>query len=246
MGIAHGLCQARGWQDAGLPQVQIAVNMSVQQFRLSGIVNVVKRALQETGLAPEWLELELTESLILENADRIIQVMHDLKALGVSLSLDDFGTGYSSLAYLQRFPIDRIKIDKSFIRDVAIKTESAALVRAIVAMAHSLGLSTIAEGVENDSQLGYLRKQFCHEMQGFFYSAVRYPKTSCCSCCAMIASWIWKKTSTPRALPCWWWTMTPIRSARSTAACAVMAGKCWKPAAPRRHWTSWPRARWAW
>ncbi|KPC52628.1 EAL domain-containing protein [Amantichitinum ursilacus] len=162
--------KARGWQDAGLPQVQIAVNMSVQQFRLSGIVNVVKRALQDTGLAPEWLELELTESLILENADRIIQVMHDLKALGVSLSLDDFGTGYSSLAYLQRFPIDRIKIDKSFIRDVAIKTESAALVRAIVAMAHSLGLSTIAEGVENDSQLGYLRKQFCHEMQGFLFS----------------------------------------------------------------------------
>jgi ActR/RegA family two-component response regulator len=130
----------------------------------------VRGALDDAGLAPEFLELELTESLILENVEQTIQAMHELKQLGVSLSLDDFGTGYSSLSYLRRYPVDRIKIDQSFIRDMVVHAGSAALVRSILAMAHNLGLETIAEGVETTEQFEYLRKQPCDEMQGFLFS----------------------------------------------------------------------------
>ncbi|WP_420473571.1 EAL domain-containing protein [Noviherbaspirillum sp. ST9] len=162
--------QAREWQELGLPAIRMAVNLSAQQFRLADLVTSVAQALGDAGLAPEALELELTESLILENAEQTIQVMHDLKKLGVSLSLDDFGTGYSSLSYLRRYPVDRIKIDQSFVRDIMEHSSSAALVRSILSMAHNLGLATIAEGVETPAQLGYLRKQVCQEMQGFLFS----------------------------------------------------------------------------
>ena len=167
--------QAKAWQDAGHPPLRMAVNFSAQQFRLANLVETVRTALEDSALAPEFLELELTESLILESVEQTIQMMHELKALGVSLSLDDFGTGYSSLSYLRRYPVDRIKIDQSFICDITRYPSSAALVRSILAMATNLGLQTIAEGVETAGQLGYLRKQACAEMQGFLFSRAVSP-----------------------------------------------------------------------
>lgn len=162
--------QAKLWQQQGIEPLRMAVNLSAQQFRRAGLVETVKRALREADLAAEYLELELTESLILENAEQTIQTMHELKRLGISLSLDDFGTGYSSLSYLRRYPVDRIKIDQSFIREMTEHANSAALVRSILAMAYNLGLNTIAEGVETEGQFGYLRKQLCQEMQGYLFS----------------------------------------------------------------------------
>ena len=162
--------QAREWQDNGLEPIRIAVNLSAQQFRHAGLVETVRKSLHDFALDAECLELELTESLILENAEQTIQIMHQLKKLGLSLSLDDFGTGYSSLSYLGQYPVDRIKIDQSFIREVAARAASATLVRSILAMAFNLGLGTTAEGVETEDQLGYLRKNFCQEMQGYLFS----------------------------------------------------------------------------
>ncbi|HZW23106.1 EAL domain-containing protein [Noviherbaspirillum sp.] len=162
--------QARAWQEMGLPPLRMGVNLSALQFRLAQLASIVRGALDEAGLAPEYLELELTESLILENVEQTIQAMHELKQLGVRLSLDDFGTGYSSLSYLRRYPVDRIKIDQSFIRDMLLHAGSAALVRSILAMAYNLGLETIAEGVETIEQFEYLRRQPCDEMQGFLFS----------------------------------------------------------------------------
>jgi len=162
--------QSRAWQDAGLPPLRMAINLSAQQFWAGDLVEKVKSALDDSGLAAEWLELELTESLILEDAERIIATMHKLKALGISLSLDDFGTGFSSLSYLRRFPIDRIKIDQSFVRDITTHTDAAALARTILSMAQNLGMATIAEGVELAGQMDYLRQYACDEMQGFLFS----------------------------------------------------------------------------
>ncbi len=162
--------QNKAWQDMGLPPVRVAVNLSAQQMRRADMVQVVEQALRDSGLAPEWLELELTESMILEDATATIRTMRDLKALGIYLSLDDFGTGYSSLAYLQRFPVDRIKIDKSFINDVTTHAGSAAIVRSILNMAENLGLAVVAEGVETSSQLHYLQRQTCADMQGYVFS----------------------------------------------------------------------------
>jgi FixJ family two-component response regulator len=133
-------------------------------------VDTVKSALEDARLKPEYLELELTESLILESVERTIQTMHELKKMGLGLSLDDFGTGYSSLSYLHHYPVDRIKIDQSFVRNMTEHAGSAALVRSILLMAGNLGLTTIAEGVETVGQYGYLRKQLCQEMQGFLFS----------------------------------------------------------------------------
>ena len=169
--------QNRAWQDAGLPPLLMAVNLSALQFRVPGLVDTVTSALNDSGLAPEWLELELTESLIMENAECTIATMHALKRLGLTLSLDDFGTGYSSLSYLRRFPVDRIKIDQSFVRDIATSADSAALARTILTMAHNLGMSTIAEGVEETIQLNYLRKHACETMQGFLFSQAVPPDT---------------------------------------------------------------------
>ncbi|WP_342616809.1 EAL domain-containing protein [Rhodoferax sp. GW822-FHT02A01] len=162
--------QAKAWQLAGHAPLRMAVNLSAQQFRSPDLIAIVRRTLEETQLDAEFLELELTESLILESAEQTISMMHQLKSLGITLSLDDFGTGYSSLSYLQRYPVDRIKIDQSFVRDMTQHTGSAALVRSILAMAASLGLETIAEGVETKGQHGYLRKQMCQESQGYLYS----------------------------------------------------------------------------
>ncbi len=158
------------WQKQGLPPVRVAVNVSAQQFYRGDIVNTVKTVLNETGMDSQWLELELTESMTLDDSEGSIAIMQKLKQVGVSLSLDDFGTGWSSLSYLRRFPLDHIKIDKSFLRDIDLNSSSEAVVRSILNLGRSLGLSCIAEGVETHEQLSYLQTQKCAEMQGFLYS----------------------------------------------------------------------------
>ena len=158
------------WQNEGLSPIRVAVNVSAQQFYRGNIVDSVKRALQDTALEPKWLEIELTESLTLDCSDTTIGIMKDLKGIGVTLSLDDFGTGWSSLSYLRKFPLDRIKIDRSFMRDVASDPAAEAVVKSILDLGNNLGLDCVAEGVETHQQLEYLQKQVCAEMQGFLYS----------------------------------------------------------------------------
>jgi EAL domain-containing protein (putative c-di-GMP-specific phosphodiesterase class I) len=158
------------WQAEGLPAVRMAVNLSAQQFYRGNIVKTVSQALALSGLGAEWLELELTESLTLDDTETTIRIMGELKDLGVGLSLDDFGTGWSSLSYLRRFPLDRIKIDRSFMRDVTSHPNAAAVVHSILNLAQSLGLGCIAEGVETSEQFDYLQKQLCSEIQGFLFS----------------------------------------------------------------------------
>ena len=162
--------QARQWQDAGLAPVPVGVNLSALQFRRSDIVAGVAAALDESGLDGRWLELELTESLLMESGPDVILTLGRLKALGVRLSIDDFGTGYSSLAYLKRFPIDRLKIDRSFVRDIEQDLNDRAIAFGTIALAHSLGLKVIAEGVETDDQLELLRSNGCDEVQGYLFS----------------------------------------------------------------------------
>ncbi|QJC53743.1 EAL domain-containing protein [Paenibacillus albicereus] len=161
--------QNKAWQDAGLPPLRIAVNISSRQFQQSGFAEVVSRALKETGLESKYLELELTESIV-QNSAHAISIMHELKGMGIFLSIDDFGTGYSSLSYLKLFPIDSLKIDQSFTRNLLQDSKDEALVHTIINMAHNLGLKVIAEGVETGEQLQYLLLRHCHEAQGYFFS----------------------------------------------------------------------------
>jgi diguanylate cyclase (GGDEF)-like protein/PAS domain S-box-containing protein len=162
--------QNMAWQAAGHAPIRMAVNLSAQQFYRGDIVKSVKHALDVSGMDPQWLELELTESLTLDDTEVTIQIMNDLKTLGVTLSLDDFGTGWSSLSYLRRFPLDRIKIDRAFMSEVATEPNAAAVVQGILSLAQSLGLGCVAEGIENWDQLDYLKRQICSEMQGFLFS----------------------------------------------------------------------------
>ncbi len=166
------------WQKAGIPPIRMMVNLSSTQFYRSHIAASVKKALDETGLDPKWLELELTESLMLDDSEATIKIMRTLKRLGVSLSLDDFGTGWSSLSYLRRFPIDRIKIDRSFLRDIASEPSAEAVVRSIMNLGRDLGLACVAEGVETSEQLNYFKQQKCEEVQGFLYSPA-VPEEDC-------------------------------------------------------------------
>ncbi|MDD1621407.1 MAG: EAL domain-containing protein [Methylococcaceae bacterium] len=169
--VLHEACSlARRWQDEGLEPFRMAVNLSARQFLDNDIRAMVRRVLADSRLEPKWLELELTESIVMRDAENVIRTMHDLCADGVSFALDDFGTGYSSLSYLQRLPVARIKIDRSFVINITSNPSDAAIVRAVVGMAHSLGLSVIAEGVETDGQLGFLRGVGCEEMQGYLFS----------------------------------------------------------------------------
>jgi diguanylate cyclase (GGDEF)-like protein/PAS domain S-box-containing protein len=162
--------QARQWQLEVATPVNTAVNLSARQLRDVDIVALVVRALEETGLPAHLLELELTESMLMHDTRRVLRTFEALKELGVSLSIDDFGTGYSSLSYLKRFPLDYLKIDKSFVTDLPHDPNDAAIVQAIIVMAHSLGLVVIAEGVETPRQLDFLLAQDCDEMQGYFFS----------------------------------------------------------------------------
>jgi diguanylate cyclase (GGDEF)-like protein/PAS domain S-box-containing protein len=162
--------QVRKWQDEGLPAVTIAVNVSAVQFRQEDFCELIRRVLHETGLAPQYLELELTEGLLLANADVTFSVLQELKALGLTLAIDDFGTGYSNFNYLRQFQISKLKIDRSFIRNVAANPDDAAITAAIISMAKSLHLKVIAEGVENEAQMAFLRAHQCDEIQGYCFS----------------------------------------------------------------------------
>ncbi|CAN5279544.1 EAL domain-containing protein [soil metagenome] len=162
--------QNKAWQTAGLPPIGIAVNLSARQFVRSQIEQITAGVLQETGLDARYLELEITESMIMQNAEKAIAVMQALKDIGAKLSIDDFGTGYSSLSYLKRFPIDTLKIDQSFVRDLGDDADDAAIVTAIIGLAKSLDLRVIAEGVEKKEQLEFLREKGCDEVQGYFFS----------------------------------------------------------------------------
>ena len=168
--LRNACAQNARWQAEGLPPVRVGVNLSAQQFYRGDIVRTVEEALQEANLAPEWLELELTESLTLDDSEMTLRIMRDLKALGVMLSLDDFGTGWSALGYLKRFPLDRIKIDRSFVRDLINDSSTAAIVNSILDLARKLNLDCVAEGVETEAQLEYLRINRCPGMQGFYFS----------------------------------------------------------------------------
>ena len=161
--------QARAWQDLQ-PGLRMAVNLSARQFQEAGLVGHVTDALADTGLDPHCLQLEITESSAMQNAQTAIQTLRELKALGVGLSIDDFGTGYSSLSYLKRFPIDTLKIDQSFIRDIGTDPDDAAIASAIIALAHTLKLTVVAEGVETADQLEFLTRHGCDRTQGYFFS----------------------------------------------------------------------------
>jgi EAL domain-containing protein (putative c-di-GMP-specific phosphodiesterase class I) len=146
------------------------VNLSARQFQQHDIVKLVTQVLDETGLEPQYLELELTESTIMRNAEEAVLMLNALHALGIGLAIDDFGTGYSSLSYLKRFPVDRLKIDRSFVSDIGVSGDDETITSAIIALAHSLKLQVIAEGVETSAQLDFLKERACDEMQGFFFS----------------------------------------------------------------------------
>ncbi len=162
--------QARQWLDAGLPLQRISVNLAGAQIQRSNFTQTVRRALQETGLPAHKLELEVTESYIMGQTDILVGVLKSLRHQGVTISVDDFGTGYSSLARLKRLPIDRLKIDRSFVRDLPFDEDDTAIARAVIALGRSLGLRVIAEGVENAEQADFLRQEGCHEAQGYYYS----------------------------------------------------------------------------
>ncbi len=160
--------QARTWREMGLPPLRMAVNVSPRQFIGIEPVQVIARILRETGLRPDYLELEITESLLAQ--DDIANILRALKRLGVRLAIDDFGAGHSNLGHLRRLPIDRIKIDKSFVRDIGGEDDDQAIAAALIAMARGLRLDIIAEGVETETQLAFLRALNCNEIQGFLFS----------------------------------------------------------------------------
>ncbi|PTU02439.1 diguanylate cyclase [Pseudomonas sp. HMWF031] len=162
--------QACEWQRQGLEPIRVSVNLSVHQLRQGKLVSLVRQVLEETGLAPHYLELELTESQLLDSVEHIIATFQQLRDLGVKLAIDDFGTGYSSLSYLKRIPVDYVKIDQAFIRGLGEGTEDAAITRAIIAMAHGLSLKVVAEGVERQEQLEFLKQEHCDEVQGYLIS----------------------------------------------------------------------------
>ncbi|HTU68265.1 MAG TPA: EAL domain-containing protein [Steroidobacteraceae bacterium] len=162
--------QARAWQLEGLPAMRVAVNVTASQFRQNNLLEVVRGALDAAQLEPRYLELELTESAVMTNPEESVAVLEKLSMMGVHVSVDDFGTGYSSMSYLRRFPIDKLKIDRTFVKDLANRAEDASIVQAIISLAHSLKLKVVAEGVETTQQLEALREFGCDQYQGFHFS----------------------------------------------------------------------------
>ena len=162
--------QVQSWLDAGLGAVPVAVNISAIEFRNSRFLECLALILQETGMAPQYLELELTESVLMHNADVSVVMLRRLRSMGLSLAIDDFGTGYSSLSYLQRFPVNTLKIDQSFVQDIATNRDDATIVNAVIAMGRNLNQQVIAEGVETGEQFSLLQAQHCDEGQGFHFS----------------------------------------------------------------------------
>jgi diguanylate cyclase (GGDEF)-like protein/PAS domain S-box-containing protein len=168
--VLHTACkQTKAWHDAGLPPVRVAVNLSARQFR-ENIPQLVEKALAESGLPPQYLELEITESVAMQHAESTEQTLLALRDMGVRLSIDDFGTGYSSLSYLKRFPINKLKLDQSFVRDIITDPDDAAISTAVIALAHGMKLDVIAEGVETENQLRFLHGQRCDAIQGYYFS----------------------------------------------------------------------------
>ncbi len=162
--------QNKAWQDAGFNPVSVAVNLSSVQFHQFNFLENVKNIIEVSGLSPEFLELELTEGILMNNTNEIVSILNTFREMGIKISIDDFGTGYSSLSYLKRFPLDYLKVDRSFVMDIGHDSDDEAITSAIIAMAHSLNLDVIAEGVENEQQLEFLQRQGCNEYQGFFFS----------------------------------------------------------------------------
>jgi EAL domain-containing protein (putative c-di-GMP-specific phosphodiesterase class I) len=174
--LAQACRQACAWRAAGLPKICMSVNVSAIDFRQRDFVDGIEQVLRETGMEPALLELEITESVLMQNIDATVTVLNRIKALGVRLAIDDFGTGYSSLSYLQRFPIDVLKIDQSFIRSLGSDSNDAALVSAIISLGRSLKLTIIAEGVETLEQLDFLKAHQCEEGQGYYFSKAVAPE----------------------------------------------------------------------
>jgi diguanylate cyclase (GGDEF)-like protein len=167
--------QARRWQDEGLPFLRIAVNISPMHFLQPKFLEIVRAALSDHDLEPRYLEIELTETTVMDHAESSVQILEELSRMGVLVSIDDFGTGYSSMSYLRRFPIDKLKIDRSFIHDLTRNPDSSSIVKAIISLAHSLRLKVVAEGVETAQQLEQLRELGCDQFQGFYRSAAVHP-----------------------------------------------------------------------
>jgi len=168
--LKHACKHNYEWGRGDAPPLRVAVNLSARQFAQANLVSDVARILDVTGLEPLWLELEITESMVMHNPEQAIRTLHQLKSLGISIALDDFGTGYSSLGYLKRFPLDFLKIDRSFIRDIPEDNDDATITRTIISMAHNLRLKVIAEGVETEAQYNFLREHGCDEIQGYIFS----------------------------------------------------------------------------
>jgi EAL domain-containing protein (putative c-di-GMP-specific phosphodiesterase class I) len=168
--LRQACAQLRRWRDGGHPEMRIAVNLSARQFAQANLTAFVAQVLEDTGIPADALELEITESVTMQPSDDNIAVLHQLSNMGVQLSIDDFGTGYSSLAYLQTFPIHALKIDRSFVIGINEETHDAAIVAAIIAMAHSLHLNLIAEGVDSAEHVSFLTAHGCLAAQGFYYS----------------------------------------------------------------------------
>jgi diguanylate cyclase (GGDEF)-like protein len=167
----HSACaQAQAWQQAGYPLIRIAVNLSRRQLQHRDFLQMVTKVLADTGLPPRHLELELTEESVIDKLKESVALLHALKERGVTLAMDDFGTGYSSLSYLRHMPVDSLKIDRSFVRDIGADPDDAAIITAIIAMAQSLALRIVAEGVETAEQLEFLKNRGCHEIQGYYFS----------------------------------------------------------------------------
>jgi diguanylate cyclase (GGDEF)-like protein/PAS domain S-box-containing protein len=162
--------QNKAWQDAGLKPAVVAVNVSPRQFRRDDLVQTITEVLEQTKLEPRWLEIEITENMVMHDGEHMVEMLRAIKRLGVQIAVDDFGTGYSSLSYLKRFPVDRLKVDRSFVQDMANDADSAAIVRTIIALGHNLGLKVVAEGVETEEQIAFLADNACDELQGYYFS----------------------------------------------------------------------------
>ncbi len=167
--LKKACAQNKAWQESGLAPVSVSVNLSAKQFQHRGLIEMIERSLEETGLDPGYLELEITESVAMKNAKRAIETLKALKEMGIRIAIDDFGTGYSSLSYLKRFPLDALKIDRTFVKDVVTNPDSAAIVHMIIALAKSLDLVVVAEGVETDDQLAFLKESGCDVVQGYLF-----------------------------------------------------------------------------
>ncbi|MBI4733798.1 MAG: EAL domain-containing protein, partial [Rubrobacteridae bacterium] len=168
--IKEACRQCKEWEDAGHPPVRVSINLSARQFQQHNLVDIIDEALLGTGVSPELLEFEITESALMKDADKAIEILNEIKNRGIHIAMDDFGTGYSSFGYLKRFPIDRLKIDKMFVDSIITDKSDSAIVSAIIATAKSLGMQSLAEGVETEGQLVCLQELGCNEMQGYLFS----------------------------------------------------------------------------